>query len=135
MLRLTIILELQAYVELNELQGNIWQETGRWVGYEENLDSATGKWGPSHVSYLTFRSLLYVRRAMSTGELQEASNVQADQTLLTVSPASSGAIIFDVAASTLSSVAERMVDELLSRNEIRSSDRDALLRALLMRRR
>ncbi|XP_037544655.1 solute carrier family 4 member 1a (Diego blood group) [Nematolebias whitei] len=103
--------DAQAYVELNELQGNIWQETGRWVGYEENLDSATRKWGPSHVSYLTFRSLLQVRRAMSTG-----------------------AIIFDVAASTLSSVAERMVDELLSRNEIRSNDRDALLRALLMRR-
>uniref|UniRef100_A0A3Q3AQ06 Anion exchange protein n=1 Tax=Kryptolebias marmoratus TaxID=37003 RepID=A0A3Q3AQ06_KRYMA len=100
----------QAYVELNELQGNIWQETGRWVGYEENLDYTTGTWGPAHISYLNFRSILQVRRALST------------------------AIIFDVAASTLSSVAERMVDELLSRNEIRSSDRDALLRALLMRR-
>uniref|UniRef100_A0A8C6KD60 Anion exchange protein n=1 Tax=Nothobranchius furzeri TaxID=105023 RepID=A0A8C6KD60_NOTFU len=94
-----------AYVELNELQGNVWQETGRWVGYEENLDSATGKWGPSHVSYLTFRSLLQVR-----------------------------AIIFDMNASTLSAVAEKIVDELLSKNEIRPSDRDALLRALLMRR-
>ncbi|XP_017274872.1 solute carrier family 4 member 1a (Diego blood group) [Kryptolebias marmoratus] len=103
--------DAQAYVELNELQGNIWQETGRWVGYEENLDYTTGTWGPAHISYLNFRSILQVRRALSTG-----------------------AIIFDVAASTLSSVAERMVDELLSRNEIRSSDRDALLRALLMRR-
>uniref|UniRef100_A0A8C6KEM9 Anion exchange protein n=1 Tax=Nothobranchius furzeri TaxID=105023 RepID=A0A8C6KEM9_NOTFU len=98
--------EAIAYVELNELQGNVWQETGRWVGYEENLDSATGKWGPSHVSYLTFRSLLQVR-----------------------------AIIFDMNASTLSAVAEKIVDELLSKNEIRPSDRDALLRALLMRRR
>uniref|UniRef100_A0A8C6KD29 Anion exchange protein n=1 Tax=Nothobranchius furzeri TaxID=105023 RepID=A0A8C6KD29_NOTFU len=100
---------LVAYVELNELQGNVWQETGRWVGYEENLDSATGKWGPSHVSYLTFRSLLQVRRTLS-----------------------SGAIIFDMNASTLSAVAEKIVDELLSKNEIRPSDRDALLRALLM---
>uniref|UniRef100_A0A8C6KES5 Anion exchange protein n=1 Tax=Nothobranchius furzeri TaxID=105023 RepID=A0A8C6KES5_NOTFU len=101
--------EAIAYVELNELQGNVWQETGRWVGYEENLDSATGKWGPSHVSYLTFRSLLQVRRTLS-----------------------SGAIIFDMNASTLSAVAEKIVDELLSKNEIRPSDRDALLRALLM---
>lgn len=55
-------------MELNELEGNIWQETGRWVGYEENFNQATGKWGPSHVSYLTFTSLLHVRKAMSTGE-------------------------------------------------------------------
>lgn len=58
----------QAYVELNEIQGNNWQETARWVGYEENLNLATGKWGPSHVSYLTFKSLLQVRKTMSTGD-------------------------------------------------------------------
>ncbi|MEQ2298817.1 Band 3 anion exchange protein [Ameca splendens] len=103
--------DAQAYVELNELQGNIWQETSRWVGYEENLDPATKQWGPSHVSYLTFKSLLQVRRAMNTG-----------------------AIIFDMNASNLSSVAEKIVDELVSKNEIRSTDRDALLRALLLRR-
>lgn len=103
--------DAQAYVELNELQGNIWQETSRWVGYEENLDPNTKQWGPSHVSYLTFKSLLQVRRAMNTG-----------------------AIIFDMNASTLSTVAEKMVDELVSKNEIRPSDRDGLLRALLLRR-
>ncbi|KAM4716549.1 solute carrier family 4 member 1a (Diego blood group) isoform 1-T2 [Anableps anableps] len=103
--------DAQAYVELNELQGNIWQETSRWVGYEENLDPNTRQWGPSHISYLTFKSLIQVRRAMNTG-----------------------AIIFDMNAGTLSSVAEKIVDELVSKNEIRSSDRDALLRALLLRR-
>uniref|UniRef100_A0A669DEE4 Anion exchange protein n=1 Tax=Oreochromis niloticus TaxID=8128 RepID=A0A669DEE4_ORENI len=80
---------LVAYVELNELEGNIWQETGRWVGYEENFNHATGKWGPSHVSYLTFTSLVHVRKAVSTG-----------------------AIILDMNASNLSAVVEKMVDEL-----------------------
>lgn len=61
----------QAYVELNELMGNSWQETGRWVGYEENLNPATGKWGPSHVSYLTFKSLIQLRKIMSTGDYLE----------------------------------------------------------------
>ncbi|KAM7371683.1 hypothetical protein PAMP_008898 [Pampus punctatissimus] len=103
--------DAQAYVELNELQGNTWQETGRWVGYEENFNSATGQWGSSHVSYLTFKSLIQLRKTMSTG-----------------------AFIFDVNAGSLSAVAEKVVDELLSNNEIRASDRDALLRALLMRR-
>ncbi|XP_040047628.1 solute carrier family 4 member 1a (Diego blood group) [Gasterosteus aculeatus] len=103
--------DAQAYVELNELQGNIWQETGRWVGYEENFNPATGKWGPSHVSHLTFKSLIQLRKTMSTG-----------------------AVIFDLNASSLSTIAEKVADELLNKDEIRASDRDDLLRALLMRR-
>uniref|UniRef100_A0A665U0V0 Anion exchange protein n=1 Tax=Echeneis naucrates TaxID=173247 RepID=A0A665U0V0_ECHNA len=99
--------DAQAYVELNELKNNTWQETGRWVGFEENLNPATGKWGPSHVSYLTFKSLIQLRRIMSTG-----------------------AVIFNLNASSLSAVAEKVVDELLSKNEISASDRDGLLRAL-----
>uniref|UniRef100_A0A8C4GZY6 Anion exchange protein n=1 Tax=Dicentrarchus labrax TaxID=13489 RepID=A0A8C4GZY6_DICLA len=103
--------DAQAYVELNELQGNTWQETGRWVGYEENLNPATGIWSPSHVSYLTFKSLIQLRKTMSTG-----------------------AVIFDMNASSLSAVAEKVADELLNKGEIRASDREGLLRALLMRR-
>lgn len=103
--------DAQAYVELNELQGNSWQETARWVGFEENLNPASGKWSASHASYLTFKSLIQLRKIMSTG-----------------------AFIFDLDASSLSGVAEKMVDELLNKNEIRAVDREALLRALLMRR-
>ncbi|KAM4598524.1 solute carrier family 4 member 1a (Diego blood group) isoform 1-T2 [Polymixia lowei] len=103
--------DAQAYVELNELQGSTWQETGRWVGFEENFNPATGQWSPSHVSYLTFKSLIHLRKTMSTG-----------------------AVILDLNANSLSAVAEKVVDELLNKNEIRASDREALLRALLMRR-
>nr|QOU09168.1 solute carrier family 4 member 1A [Lateolabrax maculatus] len=103
--------DAQAYVELNEIQGNNWQETARWVGYEENLNLATGKWGPSHVSYLTFKSLLQVRKTMSTG-----------------------AVILNLNASNMSVVAEKVADELVNKGEIRASDRDILLRSLLMRR-
>ncbi|XP_056144689.1 solute carrier family 4 member 1a (Diego blood group) [Lampris incognitus] len=103
--------DAQAYVELNEFQGTNWQERGRWIGYEENLDLATGKWSRSHVSYLTFKSLIQLRRTMSTG-----------------------AVILDLNASSLSAVLEKIVDELQKKNEIRSSDRDALLRVLLMKR-
>ncbi|XP_077474338.1 solute carrier family 4 member 1a (Diego blood group) [Stigmatopora argus] len=103
--------DAQAYVELNELSGNTWQETGRWVGFEENFNARTGKWGPSHMSYLTFKSLIQLRKTISTG-----------------------AVIFDLNASSLSSVVENVVDALVNKNEIRASDRDALLRALLMRR-
>lgn len=67
----------QAYVELNELQGNIWQETGRWVGYEENFNPATGKWGPSHVSHLTFKSLIQLRKTMSTGAFGDPDETES----------------------------------------------------------
>ncbi|XP_024920459.1 solute carrier family 4 member 1a (Diego blood group) [Cynoglossus semilaevis] len=103
--------DAQAYVELNELQDNTWQETGRWLGYEENCNPATGKWGPSHISYLSFKGLIQLRKTMTTG-----------------------AFIMDLNATSLAAVAERVADELMYKNEIRSSDRDGLLRALLMRR-
>ncbi|XP_053707236.1 solute carrier family 4 member 1a (Diego blood group) [Synchiropus splendidus] len=103
--------DAQAYVELNQLLGTTWQQTARWAGYEENLNTNTGEWSPSHVSYLTFKSLIQLRKVMSTG-----------------------AVILDLNASSLSAVAEKVVDGLLDKGEIRPSDRDNLLRALLMRR-
>lgn len=44
-----------------------WQETGRWVGYEESYDPQAGVWAFSEISYLTFKSLIQLRRAMNTG--------------------------------------------------------------------
>uniref|UniRef100_A0A4W4DXB6 Anion exchange protein n=1 Tax=Electrophorus electricus TaxID=8005 RepID=A0A4W4DXB6_ELEEL len=103
--------DAQAYVELNELVGTTWQETGRWVGYEESFNPYTSTWGASHVSYLTFKSLIQLRRIMSTG-----------------------VVLLDVEDFDLSSIAEKIVNELENKNEIRSSDRDALLNALLQKR-
>ncbi|RXN12781.1 band 3 anion exchange -like protein [Labeo rohita] len=58
--------DAEAYVELNELRGEVWQEMGRWLGYEENLSPATGQWSQPHISYLTFKSLIQLRKVMST---------------------------------------------------------------------
>ncbi|XP_076853127.1 solute carrier family 4 member 1a (Diego blood group) [Brachyhypopomus gauderio] len=103
--------DAQAYVELNELVGTTWQETGRWVGYEETFNTATSTWGTSHVSYLTFKSLIQLRRIMSTG-----------------------VVLLDVEESGLSGIAEKIVSELVNKNEIRPSDSDVLVEALLQKR-
>ncbi|XP_051570670.1 solute carrier family 4 member 1a (Diego blood group) [Myxocyprinus asiaticus] len=103
--------DAEAYVELNELRGEVWQEMGRWVGYEENFSPATGQWGASHISYLTFKSLIQLRKVMSTG-----------------------AVLLDVDDSSLSSIAQKMVEQLLLKKEIRPTDRDALV-AILQRKR
>lgn len=52
----------------NSSQQSYWQEMGRWTGYEETYDVEAGRWGPSHISYLTFKSLVQLRRTMNTGE-------------------------------------------------------------------
>ena len=69
----------QAYVELNELRGSTWQETGRWVGFEENMNPATGTWSPSHISYLTFKSLIQLRKTMSTGDTHSLNENACDE--------------------------------------------------------
>uniref|UniRef100_A0A8C2CZ83 Solute carrier family 4 member 1a (Diego blood group) n=1 Tax=Cyprinus carpio TaxID=7962 RepID=A0A8C2CZ83_CYPCA len=101
-----------AYVELNELRGEVWQEMGRWLGYEENLSPATGQWSQPHISYLTFKSLIQLRKVMSTG-----------------------AVLLDVDDSSLSSICQKMVEQLLLKKEIRPTDRDALVTILQRKRR
>uniref|UniRef100_A0A8C7UAP3 Anion exchange protein n=1 Tax=Oncorhynchus mykiss TaxID=8022 RepID=A0A8C7UAP3_ONCMY len=116
LLHLILCLPMQAYVELTELMNDQqnqqgWQETGRWVGYEESYDPEAGGWGPSHISYLTFKSLIQLRRTMNTG-----------------------VVMLDRVERSLSGIAEKIVDELISKKEIRPSDRDGVLRSLLQNR-
>ncbi|XP_014014113.1 solute carrier family 4 member 1b (Diego blood group) [Salmo salar] len=92
-------------------QQGFWQERGRWVGYEESYDPEAGGWGPSHISYLTFKSLIQLRRTMNTG-----------------------VVMLDRVERSLSGIAEKIVDELISKKEIRPSDRDGVLSSLLRNR-
>uniref|UniRef100_A0A7N8XZ12 Anion exchange protein n=1 Tax=Mastacembelus armatus TaxID=205130 RepID=A0A7N8XZ12_9TELE len=108
---------LQRYVEMRELmkdqkQQSYWQETGRWAGYEESFDPQAGVWASSQISYLTFKSLIQLRRTMNTG-----------------------VIIFDCEEKTLSSIAEKVVKEMVNKKEIRPGDQDGVLKSLLQNRR
>ncbi|KAG9267598.1 band 3 anion exchange protein-like isoform X1 [Astyanax mexicanus] len=102
--------DCQAYAELmkEQNQQGYWQETGRWVGYEENYDLEARHWGPSHISYLTFKSLVQLRRTMNIG-----------------------VVMLDREERSFSSIAEKIVDEMVSKKEIQSGDREGVLRALM----
>ncbi|KAM4526956.1 solute carrier family 4 member 1b (Diego blood group) [Fundulus diaphanus] len=89
-------------------QQGYWQETGRWAGYEESFDPHSGVWASSHISYLTFKSLIQLRRTMNT--------------VVT---------IFDCEEKTLAAIAEKMVGEMVTKKEIRSGDREGVLKSLL----
>ncbi|XP_043109085.1 solute carrier family 4 member 1b (Diego blood group) isoform X2 [Puntigrus tetrazona] len=92
----------------NPNQQSYWQEMGRWAGYEETYDVEAGRWGPSHISYLTFKSLVQIRRTMNTG-----------------------LIMLDREEKTLSGVIEKVVDALVSKKDIQPGDRDKVLQALM----
>ncbi|XP_039511199.1 solute carrier family 4 member 1b (Diego blood group) isoform X2 [Pimephales promelas] len=89
-------------------QQSYWRETGRWMGYEETYDVEAGRWGPSHISYLTFKSLVQLRRTMNTG-----------------------VVMLDREEKMLSSIIEKIVDTLVSKREIQPGDRDKVLQALM----
>ncbi|KAM9425537.1 LOW QUALITY PROTEIN: solute carrier family 4 member 1b (Diego blood group) [Pholidichthys leucotaenia] len=95
----------------DQKQEAYWQETGRWAGYEQSLDPQAGVWATSHISYLTFKSLIQLRRTMNT--------------VVT---------IFDCEEKTLATIAEKMVSEMVSKKEIRQGDREEVLKSLLQNR-
>jgi len=61
----------QGYVELHELvmdskQELCWMEASHWLKLEEDFKEA-GHWGQPHLSFLTYRSLLEIHRALAKG--------------------------------------------------------------------
>ncbi|XP_076123163.1 solute carrier family 4 member 1b (Diego blood group) isoform X2 [Alosa pseudoharengus] len=88
-----------------------WQETARWVGHEENYDPEAGCWGQSHVSYLTFKSLVQLRRTLNTG-----------------------VVLLDMKETTLASIMEKLVDEMANKKAIDPSNKDGVLNVLLQKR-
>ncbi|KAM8836202.1 solute carrier family 4 member 1b (Diego blood group) [Spinachia spinachia] len=89
-------------------QPSYWQETGRWASYEETYDPQSGAWSSLSVSYLTFKSLIHLRRTMN-----------------------SGVTIFNSEKRTLSGVAEEMVTEMVNKKAIRQGDREGVLKSFL----
>ncbi|XP_061911697.1 solute carrier family 4 member 1b (Diego blood group) isoform X2 [Entelurus aequoreus] len=88
-----------------------WQETGRWEGYEESFDPQSGVWASSHVSYLTFKSLVQLRRSMNTGVM-----------------------LFNSEEKTWASMVEKMAAEMLKLKQIRPGDQEGVMKSLLQNR-
>ncbi|KAG7506697.1 band 3 anion exchange protein-like [Solea senegalensis] len=96
------------HVKLRQQMKDQKQETGRWGGYEESFEPQAGTWVSPHISYLTFKSLIQLRRSMNTGVM-----------------------IFDCEEQTLVAISEKMVSEMVNKKEIRPGDQDGVLKALL----
>ena len=62
-------------MELEELRADDsdeleWEETARWIKFEEDVEADSGRWGRPHVSALAFHSLVDLRKGLKKGVLE-----------------------------------------------------------------
>nr|XP_033801808.1 anion exchange protein 3 isoform X6 [Geotrypetes seraphini] len=105
----------EVFVELNELIHNKnqelqWQETARWIKFEEDVEEDTSRWGKPHVASLSFRSLLELRKTITHG-----------------------AVLLDLEQTTLPGIAHLVVETMIISDQIKAEDRANVLRALLLK--
>ncbi|KAM9368909.1 band 3 anion transport protein isoform 3-T3 [Phaethornis superciliosus] len=103
----------EGYVELHELvMGStkevLWMEAAHWLKLEEDFKEA-GQWNQPHLSFLTYRSLLEIRRALAKG-----------------------AVLFDVEATSLAAIAHVLIDQMIYEGQLKPQDREDILRTLLL---
>uniref|UniRef100_A0A8C3UYC3 Anion exchange protein n=1 Tax=Catharus ustulatus TaxID=91951 RepID=A0A8C3UYC3_CATUS len=111
---LTPRLWLQGYVELHELvldnaKDLCWMEAGHWLKLEEDFQES-GDWSQPHLSFLTYHSLLEIRRALNKG-----------------------AILLGVEATSLPAIVHILLDQLIYEGQLKPQDRDDAMRTLLLR--
>lgn len=65
----------EVFVELEELRSDDnesnefnWEETARWIKFEEDVEEDTGRWGRPHVSALAFHSVVDLRKGLQKGK-------------------------------------------------------------------
>lgn len=67
------------FVELEELRQDPseeqqeWEETARWIKFEEDVEEGSGRWGRPHVSALAFHSLVDLRKGLEKGTSDQES--------------------------------------------------------------
>ncbi|XP_064255862.1 band 3 anion transport protein isoform X1 [Passer domesticus] len=104
----------EGYVELHELvldnaKDLCWMEAGHWLKLEEDFQES-GDWSQPHLSFLTYHSLLEIRRALSKG-----------------------AILLNVEANSLPAIVHILLDQLIYEGQMKPQDRDDVMRTLLLR--
>ncbi|XP_027764672.1 band 3 anion transport protein isoform X2 [Empidonax traillii] len=104
----------EGYVELHELvmdssKDLCWMEAGHWLKLEEDFQES-GQWSQPHLSFLTYRNLLEIRRALNKG-----------------------AILLDVAANSMAAIVNILIDQMIYEGQWKPQDREDILRTLLLR--
>lgn len=101
------------FVQMDELKTwnhrLLWQETARWIKFEETLQEGSDRWGKPHVATLSFHSLLKLRKCIE-----------------------SGCMIFDLEKVALFDVLSTAVERLRIADQIKTDDMTELTQLLLL---
>ena len=98
------------FIEMDELEGEEWQERARWIKYEEDLEAEKGEWGKPHVSSLTFHSMINLRINIETGTM-----------------------MLDISVKDFPNLVHRVVEDLSEKGIIEEHMKEKILRVLLFR--
>nr|XP_041577494.1 band 3 anion transport protein isoform X2 [Taeniopygia guttata] len=104
----------EGYVELHELvldnaKDLCWMEAGHWLKLEEDFQES-GDWSQPHLSFLTYHSLLEIRRALNKG-----------------------VVLLNVEANSLPAIVHILLDQLIYEGQMKPQDREDVMRTLLLR--
>ncbi|KAF0313251.1 Anion exchange protein 2 [Amphibalanus amphitrite] len=103
------------FVEMDELMATEkdleWQETARWIKYEEDVEQGGNRWGRPHLAALSFLSLMNLRRCLERG-----------------------ALLLDVEEHDSVAISHRIATQLVTEDQIQQQDFGSVMRTLLLRR-
>lgn len=106
-----------------------WEETARWIKYEEDVEGVDHHWGRPHVAFLTFHSLVQLRHCFSKGwfciKFKNYFFITVFKTTF-----SSGLLLLDVETSSYSSICEKIAESMKKRFRIDDDSTNAVLNAL-----
>ncbi|KAK3922445.1 Sodium bicarbonate cotransporter 3 [Frankliniella fusca] len=89
-----------------------WRETARWIKFEEDVEEGGDRWSKPHVATLSLHSLFELRSLLLHG-----------------------ALLLDMEASSLESVADMILDNLVSSESLPEEAREKVRETLLRRHR
>ena len=124
------------FVELEELKSSSeegrasleWEETARWIKFEEDVEDSAGRWGRPHVSALTFHSLVELRKG-----LEQGGCVQAPPTLTILTAA--GSVMLGLEGENYPDIVDRIVDQMVADEQLPQDRVDPVQQALYKRHR
>ncbi|XP_022102760.1 band 3 anion transport protein-like isoform X2 [Acanthaster planci] len=107
----------EVFVELDELykvEGHDmqWKEKARWIKFEEDVEEGSDRWGKPHIASLTFHSLIELRKLLAQG-----------------------ATLLDLEETHLSDIFHRIVEKMITSDQIMEENTGDVMRALLLKHR
>jgi len=100
------------FSEMVELKMDVWQETARWIRFEEDVEEGANRWSKPHVSSLSLHSLMGLRSYLQKGN-----------------------IFLDMEANTLEEIVDIVLENFINNNQVDYNNRNFIKQLILQKHR